>query len=439
MVLDGPVYCAGYNRYSIRWSDDYLEGWSAEDGLRKKAFVRSAKFNIDDHVEVCNILDEGLYVRTGPPKLAVEGGVRDGDQGEIRDGPFYGVPKGEAGLYHFWKVEYGIITGWCAEGSPGGVDYLKKVESPVIKSTEFKTGDFVRVIADAGRNIRTKPKLDKGYIIDPPSPLQKGSEGQIMEHENNGIFADGYYWWYLKFGVYDGWCAEDGLEKSETAEGPFPSPPTPLTKTVKAVHEAIFEPATAEMTISYNWFGQDENGEDVYVISEIDCQSLWFVGYYEVSIESRSGTIWNHKTVTIPPPFNPHGSPLDFGTLYLPSRETSEGIKVHACEWISVKAYGVTEVEMLSIISIVGEIVMLLPPIPPSPLFFSESAAMYIAPDWIDTSDFPPIVIEKIEILPATLGHLCSPGELRIYDSQGRVTGLLNGRNIRSRSNFYWD
>jgi parallel beta-helix repeat protein len=127
MVLDGPLYCVGYNRYSIRWSDDYLEGWSAEDWLRKKAFVPSTKFNIGDHVEVCNTLDKGLYVRTDPPELAVEGGVRDGDQGVIIDGPFYGVPKGEAGLYHFWKVEYGIITGWCAEGYPGGVDYLKPV------------------------------------------------------------------------------------------------------------------------------------------------------------------------------------------------------------------------------------------------------------------------------------------------------------------------
>jgi hypothetical protein len=56
------------------------------------------------------------------------------------------------------------------------------------KSTKFKTGDFVRVIADAGRNIRTEPKLGEGYIIDPPSPLPKGSEGQIMEHQDNAVF-----------------------------------------------------------------------------------------------------------------------------------------------------------------------------------------------------------------------------------------------------------
>ena len=202
-----------------------------------------------------------------------------------------------------------------------------------------------------------------------------------------------------------------------------------LRKNVKAVHEAIFEPATAEMTISYNWFGQDENGEDVYVISKIDCQSLWFVGYYWVSIESQTDTIWSD--VVMAPPFgktySPPFTPSHFGKPCPEEMQTSEGmIKVHGYDWISVKAYGVTESEMLTIAKIVMAI-MGLPTMPASPPFFSESAATYIAPDYIDTSDFPPIVIEEIEILPGTLGHLCSPGELRIYDSQGRVTGLLNG------------
>jgi hypothetical protein len=204
-------------------------------------------------------------------------------------------------------------------------------------------------------------------------------------------------------------------------QGSSNSPPT-LRKTVKAVHEALFEPAYASMTISYDWFVEDEKG----IITQVDCMSEWFVGYYEVSIESQSGTIWKYRPGTGSAPIHHHGSPLDIGTIYSPSRETSEGIIVYPCDWISVKAYGVTESEMLTIAKIVMAI-MGLPTMPASPPFFSESAATYIAPDYIDTSDFPPIVIEDIEILPATLGHLCSPGELRIYDSHGRVTGLLNG------------
>ncbi len=34
VVLDGPVYCYSYNRWLVRWSDG-LQGWSAEDWLRK--------------------------------------------------------------------------------------------------------------------------------------------------------------------------------------------------------------------------------------------------------------------------------------------------------------------------------------------------------------------------------------------------------------------
>ena len=34
VVLDGPVYCNNYERWLIRWTDG-MEGWSAEDWLRK--------------------------------------------------------------------------------------------------------------------------------------------------------------------------------------------------------------------------------------------------------------------------------------------------------------------------------------------------------------------------------------------------------------------
>ena len=38
VVQDGPVYCENYNRWLIRWSDG-LQGWSAENWLRKVAQV----------------------------------------------------------------------------------------------------------------------------------------------------------------------------------------------------------------------------------------------------------------------------------------------------------------------------------------------------------------------------------------------------------------
>jgi len=83
------------------------------------------------------------------------------------------------------------------------------------KSTTFKAGDYIKVIAKDGWNLCSKPKLEDANILRPPSPLPKGSMGQILEHENNGIFTDGHYWWYVKFGKYEGWCAEEGLKKFE--------------------------------------------------------------------------------------------------------------------------------------------------------------------------------------------------------------------------------
>ena len=122
VLVDDPVYCNDYYRWKIRWEDG-LEGWSAEgypggvDYLRKKYISPSTKFSIGNKVGVynTNILG-GLVVRTDPPELARKGKVYDGTTGVVKGGPFYGVPKGSSGFYHFWKVEYDNgVVGWSVE------------------------------------------------------------------------------------------------------------------------------------------------------------------------------------------------------------------------------------------------------------------------------------------------------------------------------------
>ena len=114
-------------------------------------------------------------------------------------------------------VEKKNLSQWLNLPTPGGGTYkdffygygrVKAASGP-----KFNIGDNVKVIAENGWNIRSEPKLGDEYILVPPSPLPKGSEGQILEHDDNGISVDGHYWWYVKFGNYNGWCAEDGLER----------------------------------------------------------------------------------------------------------------------------------------------------------------------------------------------------------------------------------
>jgi len=115
VILEGPQHCDGYNRWRIRWEDG-SEGWSAEDWLRKRSIPSSRKFAVGDRVKVVNTGSYGLNVRSAPPQLTKIDKVTDGQEGTVREGPFYGVPAGSRGFYHFWKVAFDSgVAGWAAE------------------------------------------------------------------------------------------------------------------------------------------------------------------------------------------------------------------------------------------------------------------------------------------------------------------------------------
>jgi hypothetical protein len=191
---------------------------------------------------------------------------------------------------------------------------------------------------------------------------------------------------------------------------------THLEKKVEVVVDDILATGLSRIgaRASYNWVGS-EGSRDIFKISRIDSWSHYFVGVYVVNVENDSGILWEKPKKDLP------AIPPD--RTYYP-----ESLYVHASDWLRVTAYGVTEKEMLGLVSIAAGLVG-LPTLPPGDVpFFYGSDMLYLAPDYIDTSDFPPIDVEDTEILPLLMGRLCSPGELRIYDSQGRVTGLLNGQ-----------
>lgn len=83
-------------------------------------------------------------------------------------------------------------------------------------SQKFDPGDYIQTTAKL--NVRNSPEIRDDNVL-PISPIPQGSKGKMIDDERTGVFADGYYWWYVHFDGYDdGWCAENWLEKLEDAK-----------------------------------------------------------------------------------------------------------------------------------------------------------------------------------------------------------------------------
>ena len=203
--------------------------------------------------------------------------------------------------------------------------------------------------------------------------------------------------------------------------GPGPA----LETTAEIVIDDILHTGRSRIGVraSYNWV-KNENGEDVFKISRIDSWSNYFVGGYVVSVENASGPLWKRRRPALP---------LD--RTYYP-----DNLYVRASDWLRVTAYGVTEKEVLSLALLEYEwMTGIAYAIPPSWPFFYGSDEKYFAPGYTDTSGYPAIDVEDTEVLPFIMGNLCSPGELRVYDSEGQITGLVNGVTNEGIPNSAYD
>ena len=210
----------------------------------------------------------------------------------------------------------------------------------------------------------------------------------------------------------------------------------PLNKTVEVTHVPSSLPVTepyARMTVSYNWV-DTANGEDIYMVSRIGVSSGGFTGYYSFFIlDAHSGpkplVIWwdllpSGVGEIYASPFPSH-VPSFFSRLF-PNYEPRsselrfygedffEGFVVHGSDVMNIRATGWPAGIQIGTDPIVVMLKML------STTFFEENSA-YFAPERVEEPHIP------IDINDFNLAHLGSPGELRVYDSQGRVTGLVGG------------
>jgi parallel beta-helix repeat protein len=141
------------------------------------------------------------------------------------------------------------------------------------KSTEFSAGDCVKI--QKYSLLYKEPRLDSEshYIYEDKC-------GRIMENENNGIFADGHFWWYVKVELFEYWVWEEAIIKNQ--------PPIPslnyAPKHPKANEEVIFDASESQDPDGkikfYKWYlngkfkGMTENPIMFYVFEKEGTFSL---------------------------------------------------------------------------------------------------------------------------------------------------------------------
>jgi lysozyme len=198
----------------------------------------------------------------------------------------------------------------------------------------------------------------------------------------------------------------------------------PLEKTV----EVSEPPILAKMRITYNWI-DESNGEDIYIISKIHVEAEGFVGTFVPTIWVWEyqyplgeipvidfldylfiGSRHTEKTYELPFSTTPVIGISPSITQRTFPEGTFEGIQVKGSDVMSIYAQGFT-------------LKLGWPPIDAELFEFSATPFDPLAPS-AEPGLLQKLLDELLDLLVAKLG---SPGELRVYDSEGRVTGLVNG------------
>ena len=245
------------------------------------------------------------------------------------------------------------------------------------------------------------------------------AEGKIVSHRFRGAQNEPKTY-TVTLTVED----NDGATNTDTVDVNV----APLEKTV----EVSEPPLLAKMTVTYNWVDKS-NGEDVYIISGIHVEAKGFAGTFVPTIWVWEYVyplgelpvidfldylfIWGrHTEKTYEPPFltkpvigiSPSIAKRTF------DEGTFEGIEVKGSDVMSIYAQGFTlKVGWL--------------PIGVELFEFSATSFDPHAPA-AEPGLIQELLDKLLDELPdLIMGHMGSAGELRVYDSEGHVTGLVNG------------
>ena len=189
------------------------------------------------------------------------------------------------------------------------------------------------------------------------------------------------------------------------------------------------------VTATYKRTGYDEEKGNRYRVNSLEVKLSGFLGDYKVQISDADGNvIWSDG--------GKKWKPSSHTETYTPNIDIYDnyrfGIELRGMDVVTaiMKAYmrvadwyiegakklsGMKIPDLEKLAEIRPDVKEDMKAFKESPIFFSRKNETPFALDAPEYSDFLPL------LWPSTGAILCSPGELRVYDSKGRVTGLVNG------------
>jgi len=183
----------------------------------------------------------------------------------------------------------------------------------------------------------------------------------------------------------------------------------------------------AEMTVTYKWIASIDD-EDYYIVSNIQICTRGFTGVFQSFIrDSYGSTIWSDSLLIWPG--KPYIKNYTFEGDSLTVRGSDEiGISLKGIDMITAILKGVKWTadqlihKLLPLLDIDDLLKLLgVETWDEYPIAFAKSISTQFYPGSIEEPELP------IDMPSMELTYLGSPAKLSVYDSEGRVTGLVDG------------